>query len=75
MNLTENARGATPLDGHFYVELAQQSGGYMNEASLHPEEDIMNAMMARRKAYRDMRMKRKANPLKCNDYEHEQIEK
>lgn len=55
MNLTENARGATPLDGHFYVELAQQSGGYMNEASLHPEEDIMNAMMARRKAYRDMR--------------------
>jgi hypothetical protein len=55
MNLTENARGAAPLDGHFYVELAQQSGGYMNEASLHPEEDIMNAMMARRKAYRDMR--------------------
>lgn len=56
MKLTENANGATPLDGHFYVELAQQSGGYMNEASLHPEEDIMNAMMARRKAYRDMKI-------------------
>ena len=55
INLTRQMKGATPLDGQFYVEIAKQSGGYMNEASLHPEEDVIRAMMARRDAYRSMR--------------------
>lgn len=55
INLTKQMKGATPLDGKFYVEIAKQSGGYMNEASLHPEEDVVRAMMARRDAYRSMR--------------------
>ena len=55
INLTRQMKGATPLDGQFYVEIAKQSGGYMNEASLHPEEDVVRAMMARRDAYRSMR--------------------
>lgn len=55
INLTRQIKGATPLDGQFYVEIAKQSGGYMNEASLHPEEDVIRAMMARRDAYRSMR--------------------
>ena len=55
INLTRQMKGATPLDGQFYVEIAKKSGGYMNEASLHPEEDVIRAMMARRDAYRSMR--------------------
>lgn len=55
INLTKQMKGATPLDGQFYVEIAKQSGGYMNEASLHPEEDVIRAMMERRDAYRSMR--------------------
>lgn len=55
INLTRQVKGATPLDGQLYVEIANQSGGYMNEASLHPEEDLIRAMMERRDAYRSMR--------------------
>lgn len=55
INLTRQMKGATPLDGQFYVEIAKQSGGYMNEASLYPEEDVIRAMMERRDAYRSMR--------------------
>ncbi|MDO4842486.1 MAG: hypothetical protein Q3982_07420, partial [Phoenicibacter congonensis] len=48
---------AVKLDGQFYVELANMSNGYMEAASLHPEEDVMYALMARKKAYRDKQVK------------------
>ena len=49
--------GAIPLDGQFYIELTQESGGYMDAASLNPAEDIMHAMMGRKQAYHDMRQR------------------
>lgn len=55
---TQNrASGAIPLDGQFYVGLAQESGGYMDAASLNPHEDIMRALMERKQSYREMRQK------------------
>lgn len=55
---TQNrASGAIPLDGQFYVGLAQESGGYMDAASLNPAEDIMRALMERKQSYREMRQK------------------
>jgi len=55
---TQNrADGAIPLDGQFYVGLAQESGGYMDAASLNPHEDIMRALMERKQSYREMRQK------------------
>lgn len=55
---TQNrASGAIPLDGQFYVGLAQESGGYMDAASLNPHEDIMRALMERKQSYRDMHRK------------------
>ena len=55
---TQNrASGAIPLDGQFYVGLAQESGGYMDAASLNPHEDIMRALMDRKQSYREMRQK------------------
>ena len=53
----DRAAGAIPLDGQFYVELAQESGGYMDAASLNPHEDIMRALMERKQSYREMRQK------------------
>lgn len=55
---TQNrASGAIPLDGQFYVGLAQESGGYMDAASLNPHEDIMRALMDRKQSYREMHQK------------------
>lgn len=55
---TQNrADGAIPLDGQFYIGLAQESGGYMDEASLNPAETVMRALMGRRDAYRNLRQK------------------
>lgn len=55
---TQNrASGAIPLDGQFYVGLAQESGGYMDAASLNPHEDIMRALMERKRSYNEMRQK------------------
>lgn len=55
---TQNrADGAIPLDGQFYVSLAQKSGGYMDAASLNPAETVMRALMGRRDAYRNLRQK------------------
>lgn len=55
---TQNrASGAIPLDGQFYVGLAQESGGFMDAASLNPHEDIMRALMERKQAYREMHQK------------------
>lgn len=55
---TQNrAAGAIPLDGQFYVGLAEESGGYMDAASLNPHEDIMRALMKRKQSYREMRQK------------------
>lgn len=55
---TQNrADGAIPLDGQFYVSLAQESGGYMDAASLNPAETVMRALMGRRDAYRNLRQK------------------
>lgn len=55
---TQNrASGAIPLDGQFYVGLAQESGGYMDAASLNPHEDIMRALMERKQSYREMHQK------------------
>nr|DAG66382.1 MAG TPA: Large polyvalent protein associated domain 38 [Caudoviricetes sp.] len=55
---TQNrASGAIPLNGQFYVRLAQESGGYMDAASLNPHEDIMRALMDRKQSYREMRQK------------------
>lgn len=49
--------GAIPLDGQFYVGLAEESGGYMDAASLNPHEDIMRALMKRKQSYREMHQK------------------
>lgn len=55
---TQNrASGAIPLDGQFYVGLAQESGGFMDAASLNPHEDIMRALMERKQSYREMHQK------------------
>lgn len=55
---TQNrADGAIPLDGQFYVGLAQESGGFMDAASLNPAETVMRALMGRRDAYRNLRQK------------------
>ena len=55
---TQNrASGAIPLGGQFYVGLAQESGGYMDAASLNPHEDIMRALMDRKQSYREMHQK------------------
>lgn len=53
----DRAAGAIPLDGQFYVELAQESGGYMDAASLNPHKDIMRALMDRKQSYREMRQR------------------
>lgn len=53
---TQNrAERAIPLEGQFYIELAKESGGFMDPTSLNPAEDVMRAMMERRDAYRSMR--------------------
>ena len=54
---TNRAERAIPLDGKFYVELAKESRGIMDEASLNPHEDIMRALMRRKEAYRAIRQK------------------
>ena len=55
---TQNrADGAIPLDGQFYARLAQESGGFMDAASLNPHEDIMRALAQRKQAYFGMRGK------------------
>lgn len=55
---TQNrADGAIPLDGQFYAGLAQESGGFMDAASLNPHEDIMRALAQRKQAYFGMRGK------------------
>lgn len=54
---TNRAERAIPLDGSFYVELAKESRGIMNEASLNPAEDVMRALMRRKEAYSAMRQK------------------
>lgn len=53
----DRASGAIPLDGQFYVGLAQESGGFMDAASLNPHEDIMRALAQRKQAYFGMRGK------------------
>lgn len=53
----DRASGAIPLDGQFYVGLAQKSGGFMDAASLNPLEDIMRALMERKQLYREMHRK------------------
>lgn len=55
---TQNrADGAIPLDGQFYFGLAEESGGFMDAASLNPAETVMRALMGRRDAYRSLRQK------------------
>lgn len=54
---TNRAERAIPLDGSFYVELAKESRGIMDEASLNPAEDVMRALMRRKEAYSAMRQK------------------
>ena len=54
---TNRAERAIPLDGQFYVELAKESRGIMNEASLNPAKDVMRALMRRKEAYSAMRQK------------------
>ncbi len=53
----DRASGAIPLDGQFYVGLAEESGGFMDAASLNPAETVMRALMGRRDAYRNLRQK------------------
>ncbi len=54
---TNRAERAIPLGGQFYVELAKESRGIMDEASLNPAEDVMRALMRRKEAYSAMRQK------------------
>lgn len=54
---TNRAERAIPLERQFYVELAKESRGIMNEASLNPAEDVMRALMRRKEAYSAMRQK------------------
>lgn len=54
---TNRAERAIPLDGQFYVELAKESRGIMDPASLNPAEDVMSALMRRKEAYSAMRQK------------------
>lgn len=53
----DRAARAVPLDGQFYIGLAQESGGFMDAASLNPHEDIMRALAQRKQAYFGMRGK------------------
>lgn len=54
---TNRAERAIPLDGQFYVELAEETHGFMDPASLNPAEDVMRALMRRKEAYSAMRQK------------------